>query len=68
MAFSARFLTGRFLNFFRYSDELVFADFARPFYLKKNDEMRFWYGEDLKKYGDKDNQGQVCFNVLVLFV
>ncbi|KAL9982508.1 hypothetical protein ACROYT_G004558 [Oculina patagonica] len=51
-----------------WSDELVFADFGHPFYLKEGDKLRFWYGEDLMKYADKDNQGQVCFQVLALFV
>lgn len=51
-----------------YSDELVFADFGHPFYLQKSGILRFWYGEDLKNYGESDNQGQVCFHVLALFI
>ena len=53
---------------FRSSDELVFANFADPLYLKKNDRLRFWYGEDLTDNGEDDNQGNVCFDVYALFI
>ncbi|PFX24808.1 uncharacterized protein LOC111331107 [Stylophora pistillata] len=51
-----------------HSTEIVFTDFSHPFYLKQGGELRFWYGEDLKKHHHTDNQGQVCFDVLALYV
>ncbi|XP_058967575.1 uncharacterized protein [Pocillopora verrucosa] len=50
------------------STEIVFEDFCHPFYLQQYGKLRFWYGEDLKKHSDTDNQGQVCFDVLALFI
>jgi len=51
-----------------YTDELVFTDFAHPFYLIEGERIRFWYGEDLTGYYETDNQGQVCFHVLARFI
>ena len=70
----SRFLSGpsarlkNNLSFIRHSTEIVFEDFCHPFYLQQYGKLRFWYGEDLKKHNDTDNQGQVCFDVLSLFI
>ena len=53
---------------FRHSKEIVFTEFGRPFYLYQYEDMRFWYGEDLKNNGDYNNQGKVCFDVSVRYV
>lgn len=52
----------------KHSDELVFSDFNEPFYLGQYDEMRLWYGEDLKNWSETDNQGRVCVDVYARFV
>ncbi|KXJ11742.1 uncharacterized protein LOC110243276 [Exaiptasia diaphana] len=50
------------------SDEIVFTDFSRPFYLPQYGQIRIWYGEDLKNWNEGDNQGRVCVDVLAKFV
>ena len=49
-------------------NELVFTDFAKPFYFQRGSELRIWYGEDLKNSDDADNQGRVCVDVYARFV
>ena len=46
------------------SKELVFANFQSPFYLRTHSRLRIWYGEDLRNWRNRDNQGRVCVNVL----
>ena len=50
------------------SKDIVFTDFARPFYLPQYEQLRIWYGEDLKNWHETDNQGRVCVNVYAKFV
>ncbi|XP_031568966.1 uncharacterized protein LOC116303545 [Actinia tenebrosa] len=48
--------------------DLVFSDFAQPFYLPQYEQIRIWYGEDLKNWSEHDNQGRVCVNVYAKFI
>ncbi|XP_031573799.1 uncharacterized protein LOC116307667 [Actinia tenebrosa] len=50
------------------SKEIVFTDFAQPFYFPKYKQMRIWYGEDLKGITESDNHGRVCVNVYAKFM
>ena len=47
----------------KYSKQLVFTDYANPFYLEKYSPIRIWYGEDLMQYNNGDNIGRVCVDV-----
>ena len=47
------------------SSELVFTDFGYPKYLKKGDQLRVWYGEDLYDYTESDNSGKTCMDIYV---
>ena len=47
----------------RHSKEIVFTDYANPFYLAKSTPIRIWYGEDLMRYNNGDNVGRVCVDV-----
>ncbi|XP_028518457.1 uncharacterized protein LOC110247232 [Exaiptasia diaphana] len=51
----------------RHSNELVFTDFATPFYLVQGGILKIWYGEDLKNWNEGNNQGQVCVDIYALF-
>ncbi|XP_048585445.1 uncharacterized protein LOC116619641 [Nematostella vectensis] len=51
-----------------HSNELVFTDFAHPFYLPHSTELRVWYGEDLKNWNERDNQGKVCVDVFAHYM
>ena len=46
-----------------FSPELVFADFGYPNYLKKDDKLRIWYGEDLHDKSESDNHGSTCMDI-----
>ncbi|XP_028516101.1 uncharacterized protein LOC110243266, partial [Exaiptasia diaphana] len=50
------------------SRDIVFADFSTPFYLPPFEQIRVWYGEDLKNWSEHDNQGRVCINVYAKFM
>lgn len=45
------------------SNQLVFTDYAQPFYLDKYSTIRIWYGEDLMNFANHDNRGRVCVHV-----
>lgn len=45
------------------SNQLVYTDYANPFYLEKYATIKIWYGEDLMKYDNHDNRGRVCVHV-----
>ncbi|XP_068757776.1 uncharacterized protein [Montipora capricornis] len=47
----------------KHTDELVFSNFEYPLYVERHMELRIWYGEDLKNWFEKDNQGRVCVDV-----
>ncbi|KXJ22885.1 uncharacterized protein LOC110251656 [Exaiptasia diaphana] len=51
-----------------YSRELVFTDYAHPFYFPLYKQMRIWYGEDLSNLSESDNHGRVCVNVYAKFI
>jgi len=36
---------------------------VNPHYLKEDDEVQIWYGEDLHNHREHDNDGVVCVNV-----
>lgn len=49
------------------SPELVlFA--PKPRFVTKGQELRVWYGEDLKKYYVLDNDGKSCCDIYALFI
>lgn len=50
------------------SKEIVFTDFANPFYFPMNKQMRIWYGEDLKDWTEGNNYGRVCVHVYAKFL
>ncbi|XP_031563590.1 uncharacterized protein LOC116299094 [Actinia tenebrosa] len=50
------------------SKELIFTDFAQPFYFPEGKQMRIWYGEDLKDSSESDNVGRACVNVYAKFI
>ncbi|XP_031568965.1 uncharacterized protein LOC116303544 [Actinia tenebrosa] len=52
----------------KHSNELVFTDFSQPFYIQGHQQLRIWYGEDLKNWSETDNQGRVCVNVFARFL
>ena len=47
----------------KFSKELVFTDYANPFYLANHTHIRIWYGEDMMQYKNCDNFGRVCVEV-----
>lgn len=47
----------------RSSNQLVFTDYAEPFYLDKYATIKIWYGEDLMNFRNQDNRGRVCVHV-----
>ena len=46
------------------SPELVFSHFGYPKYLKKGDQLRVWYGEDLYDYTESDNHRSTCMSTM----
>ncbi|XP_031573813.1 uncharacterized protein LOC116307677 [Actinia tenebrosa] len=50
------------------SKELVFTNFGTPFNFPQNEEMKIWYGEDLRNWAEGDNQGRVCVEVYAKFL
>lgn len=52
----------------KHSDELVFTDFSEPFYMQEHQQLRIWYGEDLKNWSETDNQGRICVDVFARFL
>lgn len=47
----------------RSSNQLVFTDYAQPFYLDKYAIIKIWYGEDLMDFRNDNNRGRVCVHV-----
>ena len=47
----------------RSSNQLVFTNYAHPFYLDKYATIKIWYGEDLMNFRNRDNRGRVCVHV-----
>lgn len=45
------------------SSELVFANYDKPFYVKRGSMIRIWYGEDLRDWKTSGNGGEVCVDV-----
>ena len=50
------------------SPELVLSDFGNPYYLKKGEKLKVWYGGDLFDYYESDNHGSTCMEVYVYFL
>ena len=49
------------------SPELVLS-FFNPYSVQSGQELRLWYGEDLKNAGEWDNGGTACIDVYALYV
>ncbi|XP_031554597.1 neurogenic locus notch homolog protein 2-like isoform X2 [Actinia tenebrosa] len=47
--------------------ELVFPDFVPAMPLDKDTKFRIWFGSDLSSIGEKNNIGQTCVRVEVLY-
>ena len=45
------------------ADWLTLIDFVTPKYVEKGAELRIWYNEDLRDYGEPGNQGRHCVDV-----
>ena len=50
------------------SPELVMAFYNHPRPMISGEELRLWYGEDLKGSTEGDNGGRVCCYVYALFI
>ena len=50
------------------SSEIVFNDFPNPLHLSSDEELRLWYGEDLKDYAESDNNGTSCTDVFAKYL
>ena len=50
------------------SPEIVLSFFSQPYPVLSGQQLRLWYGEDLKDYAESDNGGRVCCDVYALFV
>ena len=45
------------------SSELVFEKSGKPHVIFANNELRLWYGEDLRGHTEEDNDGKTCADV-----
>ena len=45
------------------SSELVFEKSGKPHVIFANNELRLWYGEDLRGHTEEDNDGETCADV-----
>ena len=50
------------------SSEIIFNDFPNPLHLSSDEELRLWYGEDLKDYAESDNNGTSCTDVFAKYL
>ena len=50
------------------STEIVFTDFSTPLRLSSGQQLRIWYGEDLKDATDTDNNGYTCVDVFAKYM
>lgn len=50
------------------SSVLVFQRFDDPLYVAPGQQLRVWYGEDLKDVSEDDNGGQTCADVFALYM
>ncbi|XP_031562383.1 uncharacterized protein LOC116298145 [Actinia tenebrosa] len=50
------------------SNFLVFQRFHDPLYVAAGQELRLWFGEDLKDVSEDDNGGQTCARVFGLYL
>ena len=51
-----------------FSPELVMSVFSHPHSVRRGQELRLWYGEDLVNHSEHDNGGRVCCDVYALYV
>ncbi|KAK3739026.1 hypothetical protein QZH41_010485 [Actinostola sp. cb2023] len=50
------------------SNILVFQRFHEPLYIASGQELRLWYGEDLRDVSEQDNSGLTCANVFGFYL
>ena len=50
------------------SPKLILTDFGNPKYLRTNEKLRIWYGEDLKNYTESDNHGSAWIEIYAYFI
>ncbi|PFX17043.1 uncharacterized protein LOC111341409 [Stylophora pistillata] len=50
------------------SHELILSFFTSPRSVRRGQQLRVWYGEDLMGWTEGDNGGRVCFDVYGSFV
>ena len=50
-----------------FSPQLIMTRFY-PFWVRKGEELRVWYGEDLMNWTEGDNGGAVCCDVYARYV
>jgi len=50
-----------------FSPEIILPRFS-PYSVRRKEELRLWYGEDLADYTESDNAGLVCCNVYALYI
>ena len=50
------------------SDLLVFQRFHDPLYVAAGQELRLWFGEDLKDVNENDNGGRTCAHVFAFYL
>ena len=50
------------------SREIAFTDISAPLLLSSGQELRIWYGEDLKNSGEGDNGGSSCIDVYAKYI
>jgi len=49
------------------SRELVLSRFTNPVYVRKDQQLRVWYGEDLFNHGEANNGGRLCAHLFMWY-
>ena len=50
------------------STEIVFTDMSTPLRLSSGQQLRVWYGEDLRNVSEHDNEGRSCVDVYAKYM
>ena len=50
------------------SSEIIFSGFPKPLPLSSGQELRLWYGEDLRGVSEIDNDGRSCTDVFAKYL
>ena len=50
------------------SSEIIFSGFLKPLPLSSGQELRLWYGEDLRGVSEIDNDGRSCTDVFAKYL